>query len=151
MEISDMKKLCDLYIKKAGLVGVFHCAVFTIIWIVYILLTVPFRDVYLLRLGLCLIIGCPIGAYLNRHSVDMWLAKHQGSLGPAKIIDGTINGAAVGIGTALLPALTALIYTNHLEMAKTFIIVTYAASAAVGAIIGSMVSAIGRKYIKPVS
>jgi uncharacterized protein YneF (UPF0154 family) len=146
-----MKKLCDLYIKRAGLVGVFHCAVPTIIWIAYILLTVPFRDVYLLRLGLCLLIGCPIGAYLNRHSVDMWLAKHQGSYGPAKIIDGTINGAAVGMGTALLPTLTALISTNHLEMAKTFIIVTYVASTIVGAIIGSMVSAIGRKYINPVA
>jgi len=146
-----MKKLCDLYIKRAGLVGVFHCALPTIGWIVYILLTVPFRDIYLLRLALCLFIGCPIGAYLNRHSVNMWLAKHKGKQGPAKVIDGTINGAAVGIGTALLPALTALIGTNHPEMAKTFIIVVYVASAVVGAIIGSMVSAIGRKYIDPVS
>jgi uncharacterized protein YneF (UPF0154 family) len=145
-----MKKLCDLYIKKAGLVGIFHCAIPTIGWIAYILLTVPFRDVYLLRLGLCLLIGCPIGAYVNRHSVTMWLAKHQGKFGPAKIIDGTINGAAVGIGTALLPALTALIGTNHLEMAKTFIIAVYVTSAIIGAIIGSMVSAIGRKYINPV-
>jgi len=81
----------------------------------------------------------------------MWLSKHKGSYGPAKIIDGTINGAAVGMGTALLPSLTALISTNHLEMAKTFIIVSYAASAVVGAIIGSMVSAIGRKYINPIA
>jgi len=146
-----MKKLCELYIKRAGLVGIFHCAIPTIAWMGYILLMVPFREVYLLRLALCLFIGCPIGAYLNRHSVDMWLSKHQGSFGPAKIIDGTINGAAVGMGTALLPALTSLISTHHLEMAKTFIIVTYVASAAVGAIIGSMVSAVGRKYIHPAS
>jgi len=145
-----MKKLCELYIEKAGIVGVFHCAIPTFVWIGYILFTVPFRDVYLLRLALCLFIGCPIGAYLNRYSVNMWLAKHQGSSGPAGIIDGTLNGAAVGIGTALLPALTALIYTNHLEMAKTFIIVVYVASAVVGGIIGSMVSVIGRKYIEPV-
>lgn len=146
-----MKKLCDLYIKRAGLVGVFHCAIPTTIWVAYILLTVPFRNVYLLRLALCLLIGSPIGAYLNRHSVDMWIAKHRGRYGPAKIIDGTINGAAVGIGTALLPALTALIGTNHMEMAKTFIIVTYVASAMTGAIIGSMISVIGRKYINPVA
>ena len=146
-----MIKLCDLYIKRAGLVGVFHCATPTFAWIGYILFTVPFRDVYLLRLALCLFIGCPIGAYLNRHSVDMWLAKHQGRSGPARIIDGTLNGAAVGIGTALLPALTALISTNHPAMAKTFIIVVYVASAFVGAIIGSMVSAIGRKYIEPIA
>ena len=142
-----MKKLCDLYIKRAGLVGIFHCAVPTIIWIMYIIFTVPFREVYLLRLGLCLLIGCPIGAYLNRYSVDMWIAKHQGPSGPAKIIDGTINGAAVGIGTALLPALTALISTHHPEMAKTFIIVVYNASALLGGIIGSVFSIVGRKYL----
>jgi hypothetical protein len=103
--------------------------------------------VYLVRLALCLVVGCPIGAYLNRYSVDMWLVKHHSS-GSAKIFDGTLNGAAVGIGTALLPALTSLIGSNHLEMAKTFIIVCYIASALAGGIIGSMVAAVGRKYIK---
>ena len=146
-----MKKLCDLYIRRAGLVGIFHCAIPTLIWIAYVIITVPFREVYLLRFGLCLFIGCPIGAYLNRYSVDLWLTKHQGEFGPAKILDGTLNGAAVGIGTALLPALTALISTNHPEMAKTFIIVMYLASTVTGGIIGSLVSAIGRKYIIPES
>ena len=143
-----MKKLCDLYIKRAGLVGVFHCALPAFGWFASMLLFVPFREVYLLRLALCLVVGCPIGAYLNRYSVDMWLVKHHSGSGSARILDGTLNGAAVGIGTALLPALTALIGTNHLEMAKTFIIVTYIASALVGGIIGSMVAAVGRKYIR---
>jgi hypothetical protein len=111
------------------------------------LVFVPFRGVYLVRLALCLAVGCPIGAYLNRYSVDMWLAKHRGDSGPAKIIDGTLNGAAVGIGTALLPALTSLISSNHPEMAKTFIIVAYIAAALVGAVIGSMVAAVGRKHL----
>jgi hypothetical protein len=142
-----MKKLCDLYIKQAGLVGVFHCALPSLGWFVSILLFVPFREVYIVRLALCLAIGCPIGAYLNRYSVDMWLLKHYSDSGPAKVIDGTLNGAAVGIGTALLPALTSLINSNHLEMAKTFIIVSYIASALVGGIIGTMVAAVGRKYI----
>ncbi len=110
-------------------------------------LFVPFREVYLLRLALCLAVGCPIGAYLNRYSVDMWLLKHRSSQGPAKIIHGTLNGAAVGIGTALLPALTSLISTNHPEMAKTFIIVSYVASASLGAIVGTAFAAVGRKYI----
>ena len=143
--------MCDLYINRAGIVGIFHCAVPAIIWFVYVLITVPFREVYLLRLGLCLFIGCPIGAYLNRHSVDMWLAKHRGDSGPATILDGVVNGAAVGMGTALLPTLAALISTNHPEMAKTFIIVVYVASAFLGGIIGSMFATIGRKYISPVS
>ena len=142
-----MKKLCDLYIKQAGLVGVFHGALPSIGWFVSMLLFVPYREVYLFRLALCLAIGCPIGAYLNRYSVDIWLLKHHAGSGPAKIIDGTLNGAAVGIGTALLPALTALISTNHLAMAKTFIIVSYIASALVGGIIGTMFATVGRKYI----
>ena len=110
------------------------------------LLFVPFREVYLVRLGLCLAVGCPVGAYLNRYSVDMWLAKHHGESGPARIIDGTLNGAAVGIGTAFLPALTALISSNHPEMAKTFVIVSYVASSFVGGIIGTMFAVVGRKY-----
>ena len=142
-----MKKLCDLYIKRAGWVGVFHCALPSLGWFVSMLLFVPFREVYLVRLALCLAVGCPIGAYLNRYSVDMWLVNHFSDSGPAKIMSGTLNGAAVGIGTALLPALTALIGSNHLEMAKTFIIVSYVASAFVGGIIGTMVAAVGRKYI----
>ena len=141
-----MEKLCDLYIHRAGWVGVFHCAIPSLAWFIGILLFVPFREVYLVRLTLCLAIGCPIGAYLNRYSVDMWLAKHHGESGPAKIIDGTLNGAAVGIGTAFLPALTALINSNHLEMAKTFVIVSYVASAFVGGIIGTLFAAVGRRY-----
>jgi hypothetical protein len=142
-----MKKLCDLYIKRAGLVGVFHCALPALGWFVSVLFFVPFREVYLVRLALCLAVGCPIGAYLNRYSVDLWLVKHYSNSGPARIFDGTLNGAAVGIGTALLPALTSLISSNHFEMAKTFIIVSYIASAFVGGIIGTMVAFVGRKYI----
>ena len=142
-----MKKLCDLYIQHAGLVGVIHCALPSLVWFGSILVFVPFRGVYLIRLALCLAVGCPIGAYLNRYSVDMWLAKHRSASGPARIIDGTLNGAAVGIGTALLPALTSLIATNHPEMAKTFIIVAYIAAAFMGGLIGSMVAAVGRKYL----
>ena len=143
-----MKKLCDLYIKRAGLIGGFHCAIPALCWFAGMLLFVPFRAVYPVRLALCLAVGCPIGAYLNRYSVDMWLVKHQSGPGGAKITDGTLNGAAVGIGTALLPSLTALISSNHPEMAKTFIIVVYVASALLGAIIGTLFAAVGRKYIK---
>ena len=143
-----MKKLCDLYIKRAGLVGVLHCALPSLAWFVGMLLFVPFREVYIVRLALCLVVGCSIGAYLNRYSVDMWLVKHYSDSGPARIFNGTLNGAAVGIGTALLPSLTSLIGSNHLEMAKSFIIVSYIASAFVGGIIGTMVAAVGRKYIR---
>ena len=143
-----MKKLTDLYIKRAGLVGLFHCALPSFGWFLSMVLFVPFREVYLFRLALCLAVGCPIGAYLNRYSVDMWLLKHYSDSGPARIFDGTLNGAAVGIGTALLPSLTSLISSNHPEMAKSFVILSYLASAFVGGIIGTMVAAVGRKYIR---
>jgi hypothetical protein len=71
-----MKKLCDLYINRAGLVGVFYCALPSLGWFVSMLLFVHFREVYLVRLAWCLAVGCPIGAYLNRYSVDIWLIKH---------------------------------------------------------------------------
>lgn len=142
-----MKRLSDLYIRRAGWVGFFHCAIPALGWFIVMLLFVPFREVYLVRLGLCLAIGGPIGAYLNRYSVDLWLTKHHSDSGPARIIDGTLNGAAVGIGTALLPALTALIGTNHPEMAKTFVIVAYVAAAFVGGIIGTLIAVVGRRYL----
>ena len=142
-----MKKLCDLYIQHAGWVGVFHCALPSLVWFGSMLVFVPLREVYFVRLVLCLAVGCPVGAYLNRYSVDMWLAKHRSDSGPASVRDGTLNGAAVGIGTALLPALTSLISSNHPEMAKTFIIVSYIAAAFAGGVIGTMVAAVGRKYL----
>ncbi|NIO08617.1 MAG: hypothetical protein GTO40_11650 [Deltaproteobacteria bacterium] len=113
------------------------------------LITVPFRHVYTLRLILCLGIGCPIAAYLNRFGVEIWLIKHQGPTGPATVLDGVLIGAAVGMGIALLPSLTSLIKTNHPEMAKSFIIITYCAAAMAGGIIGAILAAVGRSHFQP--
>jgi hypothetical protein len=110
-------------------------------------LTIPFREVYLLRLGLCLVFGSAIAAYLNRYGVETWLCKHHNVSGPATIIDGVLIGAAVGIGSALLPTLTVFIRTNHPETAKTFVIIGYLSVIFVGAVIGGVLAAIGRKYV----
>jgi hypothetical protein len=142
-----MKRLCDFYIRHAGLIGAIYCAVPALVWIISTSLCVGFRQVYLLRLGLCLVFGCAIAACLNRYGVNAWLCKHRSTNGPATVLDGALIGAAVGIGSALLPTLTALIRTNHPEMAKTFIIVTYLATALAGAVIGSVLATVGRKYI----
>lgn len=142
-----MKQLCDLYIRYAGLIGAVYYAVPALGWFIVTMASAPFREVYLLRLGLCLTFGCAIAAYLNRYGLEMWLLKHRGENGPATILDGALIGAAIGVGSALLPTLSALIKTNHPEMAKSFIIITYLAAACAGAIIGSLVAAIGRKYV----
>ncbi len=142
-----MKRLCELYIRNAGLIGAGYCAIPALVWIVATSLCVGFREVYLLRLGLCLTFGCAISAYLNRYGVNIWLCRHRGVNGPASVFDGALIGAAIGIGSALLPALSALIRTNHPEMAKTFIIVTYLSTTLAGAAMGSILAVIGGRYI----
>ena len=143
-----MKKLVDFYVANPRLIGAIYCAVPAVIWFAVVLASVPFREVYVLRLALCLILGWPIGAYLNRHFLNLWLMKHKSSAGPATVADGAINGAAIGLGIALLPALTALISTHHLEEAKAFIIAVYLLSALTGGIVGGTVTVAGGKYIE---
>jgi hypothetical protein len=142
-----MKRLCDLYIRHAGLIGAIFCIIPTLVWFIGMFLTIPFREVYLLRMGLCLIIGSAIAAYLNRYGVETWLCRHRSAGGPATIVDGILIGAAVGIGSALLPALTSFIKTNHPEEAKTFVIISYLSVIIVGSVIGGILAAIGRKYL----
>jgi len=142
-----MKRLCDLYIRYAGFIGVLFCAVPNLVWFIGGLFLVPFREVYLLRLLLSLVIGCPIAAYLNKYGVDIWLLKHRSAKGPATILDGSLVGAAIGIGCAFLPTLTVLIASNHIEIAKTVVIVTYLSAALIGAAFGSILATIARKYV----
>lgn len=143
-----MKKIADFYVAHPKLIGAVYCAVPSVLWFAFVLATVPFREVYLLRLALCLGIGCPIGAYLNKYFLELWILKHRSPAGPGKLGDGVLNGAAIGLGTALLPALTSLISTHHLEEAKTFIIAVYLASAALGALIGGIVTVSGKDYVE---
>ncbi|MCY2930050.1 MAG: hypothetical protein NTV86_11255 [Planctomycetota bacterium] len=142
-----MKRVCELYIRHAGWIGAGFCAVPTAAWFAVLLLTIPFREVYLLRLGLCLLVGSPVAAFLNRYGVNAWLGKHRGPAGPATVLDGVLIGAGIGIGSTLLPPLSALICTHHLEEAKTFIIACYLAFTLAGALMGAALAAIGRQYV----
>lgn len=142
-----MKRLCDLYIRHAGWIGAGFCAFPALVWFVAVLLSVPFREVYLLRLGLCLAVGSPVAAFLNRYGVDAWICMHRSPRGPATVVDGILVGAAIGFGSALLPVLTVFLWTNHPEAAKTFAIVGYLSVTAAGAILGAVLAAIGRKYV----
>jgi hypothetical protein len=93
------------------------------------------------------VVGCAITAYLNRYGVEIWHCKHRSADGPATILDGVLVGAAIGFGSALLPTLSVLISSNHLELAKTYIIVTYLSVTFVGAVFGAILATIARKYI----
>ena len=142
-----MKRLCDFYIRRAGWIGVAYCAAPNLAWFLAALLLVPFRTVYLLRLSLSLLVGCVTGAYLNRYGVDMWLCKHRSTDGPATVMDGALVGAAIGIGSALLPTLSLLISSSSIETAKTTIIITYLAATSVGAVLGAVLARIARTYV----
>jgi hypothetical protein len=143
-----MRRWCDAYIRHAGLIGVLYAAVPALGWFIYSLVNPPFRDVYLLRLAIALVVGCGIGAYLNRFGLELWLLKHRSEKGPATVLDGALIGAAIGVGIAVLPPLTALISTNHLELAKTFIIVSWLVACSLGLLIGATLAIIGRACLK---
>jgi hypothetical protein len=142
-----MKRLCDFYIRQAGWIGAVFCAVPTLVWFTAMLVLIPLREVYLLRLGLCLAVGSPIAAYLNRYGVNAWLCKHRSPSGPATVVDGVLVGAAIGIGSALLPVLSALIKSNHPEEAKTFVIASYLSVTLIGAVMGAVLALIAGKYV----
>jgi len=142
-----MKELCDFYIRRARLIGVFYCVLPVLIWFAWILVAVPFRQVYVLRIVLSLGIGCWVAAFINDYGVRLWLIKHRSASGPATSLDGFLIGAAVGIGVVLLPPLTALIATNHPEQARVFIICSWLAGLVIGALNGSFLASIGARYL----
>ncbi|OGP69037.1 MAG: hypothetical protein A2170_06245 [Deltaproteobacteria bacterium RBG_13_53_10] len=142
-----MKRLCEWYILHAKLIGAFYCWIPTIAWFVVMMFFFSFRKAYLLRLGLALLLGGCISAWINDYGVRLWLTKHRSKEGPATIGDGFLIGAGVGIGINLLPPLTSLIATNHPEQAKLFIIVSWSAGIVFGGLIGGMLASIGQKYL----
>ncbi len=147
-EAEHMRRLCQLYIRRVKVIGVLYCAVPTLVWFLAVVATVPFRSVYVLRMGLSLVVGGCIGAQLNRFGLSLWLTKHRSQDGPATVADGALIGAGIGVGTSFLPPLTSLIGTHHLEAAKWFIICSWIAAAVAGALIGSVLAVVGRRHIK---
>lgn len=104
--------------------------------------------VCLLRLALSLIFGGALAAFANRYGLSLWLDKHRSPAGPATALDGLLTGSASGWGCAVIPPLTALIATHHLEEAKSLsFIIARPASAGVGAIPGTIIGHIGQRHI----
>lgn len=142
-----MKRLCELYVRRADVAGIVYCAVPTLAWFGGLFATQPFREVYLLRLALALGAGCAVAAVVNRFGARLWAAKHRSPAGPATVLDGALIGAACGWGTALVPPLTSLIESNHEPEARLFVIVAWLLSAAVGALVGSILANAGRRHL----
>ena len=141
------QRLADVYLRKAGLIGSLYGIIPVIIWFSFMFILIPFREIYVLRFVLSLVIAGASGAYLNRYGLKLWLIKHNSKLGPATIADGMIIGAAIGFGTAFITPLTSLIGTHHVEEAKWFIIFSWILAVFLGFVWGGIVTAVGGKHI----
>jgi hypothetical protein len=142
-----MKKLCDFYVAKAEFIGALYCVIPALLNFGIACCVLPFRQVYLLRLALAIIVGAPVAAYLNRFGLSLWLIKHSSPQGPATILDGILIGSALGMAMAIIPLLTHLISSSNMDRTKTIILVTWLSSGLAGAIIGGFVASIGKKYV----
>lgn len=141
-----MKRLYDFYLAHPRLIGALYCIVPVSLGFAILFAANPFRGVYVLRLILSLALGAPLAAWLNEFGLRLWLLKHASPAGPASVLDGVLIGAAVGAGAALVPPLTTLLASHHLEDAKTIIIVCWVAALLVGGIIGGSLAVIGIKF-----
>ena len=146
-ESPGMKKLCEWYIRRIRIIGFLYCAAPTLVWFAILFATSAFREVYLLRLGLALVAGGALAAWVNQFGVSLWLAKHRSAEGPATVLDGALIGVGTGWGSALVPPLTTLISSTDLEYAKTFIIASWLAAAALGLIFGAVLASVGRRQL----
>lgn len=146
-EQDRMAKFCEFYIRRVSFIGAAYAIIPTILWFAGTFALIPFRSVYLLRMLLSLALGGPLAGLVNRFGLRLWLAKHGSPEGPATVLDGVLIGAACGFGTAFLPPLTSLISSNHVEDAKSFIIIAWCAAVAIGALIGGSIAAVGRTRI----
>ncbi len=142
-----MKKLCDLYVAKAGLIGALFCLVPTLIGFAVVFCVVPFRQVYLYRMAIAILVGSPVAAYLNHFGLSLWMCKHKSPKGPATAFDGALIGWLLGMGMAVLPAFTHFIASNGMSETKTIVIAIWFIAGILGAIIGGTIGFIGAKYM----
>ena len=142
-----MKKLCDLYVAKAGLIGALYCIVPTLMGFAVVFCVAPFRQVYLFRLAIAILVGGPVAAYLNRFGLSLWLCKHNSSRGPATALDGTLIGWFLGMGMAVIPAFVHFIASNGMSETKTIVLAIWFIAGVVGAILGGTLGLVGVKYL----
>lgn len=142
-----MKKVCDLYVAKAGFIGALFCTVPTLIGFAVVFCLVPFRQVYLYRLAIAILVGGPVAAYLNRFGLSLWMCKHNSPKGPATALDGALIGWFLGMGMAVVPAFTHFIASNGMSETKTVVIAIWFSAGIVGVIFGSTIGFIGARYM----
>jgi len=145
-----MGGLFGWYVRHARLLGALFCLVPTAIWFSVVVAVNPFREVYLVRLAISVIIGGYLAARANEYGIRLWLAKHRSPEGPATVADGAIMGAFVGLATSLLPPLTGLIASHHLEEAMIYVIASWLFALFNGCWVGALVARSGIKHPSPI-
>ena len=135
-----MKRFLAGYIRHARLVGALYSIVPTLAGFMILFALSPFREVYLLRLTLALVLGGLLSGYLHAWAIGLFLAKHRSPEGPATVLDGTLLGAGIGLGSALIPPVTAFIQSNHIEHAKGLVIAQWSVGLLFGAIVGTLLA-----------
>jgi hypothetical protein len=140
-------RFCAVYIRHTRLAGVLYSIVPWVAGFVGMFCTLPFREVYVLRLGLVVVVGGGVAAWLHEYGVKLWLIKHRSTEGPATLVDGAMIGAAVGVGIQVIPSLTSLIGTNHPDEAKNIIIGLWVGGLLIGALIGSLLASVLGRYV----
>jgi len=146
-EGGGMRRLCEWYVRRVPIIGFLYCAVPTLIGFGWLFATAEFRQVYLLRLAISLVVGGALAAWVNRFGVSLWVIKHRSKAGPATVLDGALIGVATGWASAFVPPLTALLQSSHQQLAMIFIIAAWLAAAALGALVGAVLAAVGRTHL----
>jgi hypothetical protein len=137
------QRLATVYVKRAALLGALWCLVPTVIaWTVMLSAFIPFRPIYFVRFVVTAIAGGALGAFANRLGVSLWLTRHRSPEGPATVLEGAAIGAAVGWITGLVGPLASFIGTEHVEDAKTIVIVGWLAAAGMGALAGALLASL---------
>ncbi len=107
----------------------------------------PFRQVYLYRLAIVMLVGAPVAAWLNRFGLSLWIIKHTSPKGPATVLDGALIGWFLGMGMSVIPAFVHFIASNGMDGTKTIVITIWFLAGGAGAIIGSVLGLVGAKYL----
>lgn len=131
------------YLTHGRLMGFLYATVPSLVWFAWSTSSLPWRDVYGLRLALAVVVGGFVGATVNEYGLRLWVLKHRSPDGPCTMVDGAAIGGSIGMVLTIVPAMTMLIATNHLDEVLLFIVCGLLTALVVGAAVGAILAFVG--------